>query len=386
MLKGFVDKQKIELAPIDSASPEVPLHDWPENIFAPELDQEPILEISEVQGSEGIFNGTVLDVNGVKYLFARKVLETAPEGQPDAGPLVMAELGPSRDIIFTKEIWHPEGKDDLIEDPRAYQTKDGTTIGVTVVRKAKGNKTYPGLIKIKSPEQLLTEPFPTPRIIEEFGGGDQTTPLGGIVEGKNATRIGIDEDENKIMYRPDGMNHTLQVLECTDADVSHVGFIDFPDNIPWALYKIGTTTPPEWLNKREAYIELHGINKTIDGNVVDKDTEDGMIYEYAIGAARLLRSVDETGKVSFSADNISRKAIITSDTFPELTGGRQIERHPKIRRAVYNEGAISTRNTAGELVRRELFPSQGDMRTWHTVVASDEIIANWDRTIPDKHP
>ena len=368
MIGGFVGEQEALLIPnIDPESPVDTLEVETNNLFAPELDQAPILQISEVQGSEGIFNATVLDVQGVKYLFGRKVLEAASDGQPDAGALVMAELGTIRDIISTREVWHPEGKDDLIEDPRAYQAEDGSTvIGVTVVRKALGNRTFPGLIELNSPGDLLTEPFPAPRIIDKYGGGNQTMPLGGDVEGKNATTL----RENNFMYRPDGENHTLRVLECTNDDVVYVGDINFPENIPDAEYKIGTTTPPEWLNEREAFFVFHGIT-IIDGK-----------YIYSIHTARLLREVDEIGRVSFSVDNISREAILTPDSFPELTNDRQVELHPEIRRVTYSCGGIPTRNEVGELVSEELFVNQGDMRTWNVVVAADEIIAGWNRTLP----
>jgi hypothetical protein len=351
MIGGFVGEQDVEA----------------NNLFAPELEQEPILQIGEVQGSEGIYNVTVLDVRGVKYLFGRKVLEAASDGQPDAGSLVMAELGDSRDIISTNEVWHPDDKDDLIEDPRAYQAVDGKTIiGVTVVRKAQGNRTFPGLISLNSAEDLLTEPFPTPRIIDKFGSGNHTTPLGGEVEGKNATTI----DENIIMYRPDGKNHTLRVLEYTEDDVLYVGEINFPENIPGAEHKIGTTTPPEWINEREAFFVFHGMT-IIDGK-----------YVYSIHTARLLRQADEAGEVLFSVDNISREAILTPDSFPELTNDRQVELHPDIRRVTYSCGGIPTKNASGELIREELFVNQGDMRTWNAVVAADEIIGGWDRTMP----
>ncbi len=347
------------------------------NLFALELDRDPILEISEVQGSEGIFNVAVLDVEGVKYLFGRKVQKAAINGEPDAGSLVMAELGPSRDIILTTEVWSPEDQDVLVEDPRAQQASNGRTIiGVTAVRKNDNYKTYPAIIELKSAGQLLTQPFPELRIIDRFGGGDQTTPIGEVVEGKNATTI----DEKHIMYRPDGMNHTLQVLEYNDGDVSHVGFIEFPEDIPGASYKIGTTTPPEWLNENEAFFVIHGLDKTIDGKLVDPDTIDSrIVYQYSILSARLLRKIDKSGKVSFSVDNISKKPIITPDTFPGLGDNREIELHPDIRRVTYSCGGISHRESGGKLIKEELFVNQGDKRTWVAVIAADEIIAGWKR-------
>ena len=361
-----------------SSLPEVTYEDWPDNLFAPELDQDPILSLREVNSSEGIFNVTALKIKGVRYLLGRQVEEAAPWGQPDTGPLVLAELNSDGDIVYTSKVWTPDGQAVLIEDPRADQAEDDTTtIGVTAVRRQEGNKAYPGLIILRSPEQLLIEPFPEPRIIDQFGGGEGTTPVSREVGGKGTTAI----DKTNIMYRPERMNHTLRVLKVTEDDVAHVVDINFPKNIPWAQYKIGTTTSPVWLNDKEAYIELHGINATVDGQVVDGEVEtDNMIYEYAIGTARLLRTVDKAGNVSFSVDNISRAAIITPDSFPALTGGRQVELHPDKRRAEYNCGAISTRDASGELVRRELFPNQGDKRTWYAVVDAKAIIANWDRS------
>lgn len=348
----------------------------PASLFAEELSSDPILEIGEVCGSEGIFNVTVLDIQGVKYLFGRKVTNAAGYGQPDFGSLVMAQLSPDRNIVLTSEIWRPEGKDILIEDPRAQQSGGGrTTIGVTAVRQSEGNRTYPAIMELESPNQLLSGMFPSLRIIDKFGCGDQTLPIGEIPMGKNTTSL----TEAHITYRPDGLNHTLQVLEYGGDDVRHTGFIDFPENIIGASYKIGTTTPPEWLNDREAFFVFHGLDKTIDGQVVDPSIEDSrVIYQYSILTSRLLRQ-NEGGRLSFSVDNISRRPIITPDTFPALSDGRDVELHPDQRRVTYCCGGIPTRNEANELIRVELILNQGDKRSWHGLVAADQIIASWHR-------
>jgi len=129
----------------------------------------------------------------------------------------------------------------LIEDPRADQAEDDTTtIGVTAVRRQEGNKAYPGLIILRSPEQLLIEPFPEPRIIDQFGGGEGTTPVSREVGGKGTTAI----DKTNIMYRPERMNHTLRVLKVTEDDVAHVVDINFPKNIPWLNIKSAQPLPP----------------------------------------------------------------------------------------------------------------------------------------------
>lgn len=353
------------------------LLDQSESLFAPELDQQPILEISEVQGSEGIFNVTVLDVAGVKYLFGRMVHEAAIVGEPDFGSLVMAELGPSRDIVVTTEIWSPEGQDILIEDPRASQADDGrTVIGVTAVCKNDNYRTYPALIELNTPDQLLAQPFPKLRIINKYGRGDQTTPIGEVAQGKNATTI----DDKHFMFRPDQRNHSLQVLDYDNEDASHVGFIEFPDNISGASYKIGTTTPPEWLNDKEAFFVFHGIEKLIDGRVVSPDTLDSrVVYRYSIHSARLMRQVDVSGRVSFAVDNISRQPIITPDSFPRLNDGREVELHPDIRQVTYSCGGIATKDANKQLLKLELFVNQGDKRTWLAVLAANEIIAGWRR-------
>jgi len=380
MIGGFEDGQKAQI----------------KDIFATKLEYDPVLEVNEVRVSEGIFNVTPLDIDGVTYLLGRKVEAAAPWGQPDVGPLVMSELDANRNIVSTTEILNPSSSGFSLEDPRARQTSKGTIIGVTAVSEEAGRvKAYPALIKLGTPKELLSGPFPQVRIIDKFGGGSQTAPIEGLVEGKNSTSI----DETNLIYRPEGMNHTLQVLDVANDRAAHVGFIDIPTDIPWALYKIGTTTPPEPLNDqpglndnvREFFFKFHGLNKTIDGEIVDPDTEsDDVVYRYSIGTARLLRwtGVDSDGKekVSFSVDNISREPIITPESFPVLTDGRQKELHPDKRQAVYLCGSVPTRNTAGELVREELFPNEGDMRTHNAELDVGYIVANWDRTIPSELP
>lgn len=383
-MNDLIEIQETEASPNTGLGySETGLEFSPENLFAKELDQNPIESISLVGGGEGIFNVTVLRFGDRKFALGRQVVEAAPEGEPDSGPLVMAELGPTNDIISVTKVWDPEGKNVLIEDPRALQAADGSAfIGITLVYKDEGNKTYPGYIEIVSPEQLLTGPFPETRIIRKFGPGKQPTPISGEVEGKNATSL----DEKLLMYRPSDMNHTLQVIECTEGDASHVGFIELPKNIPWARYKIGTAAPPVWLNENEAFFEIHGINKTIDGEIVDPDSTDPRVkYKYALGTARLFRTKDDDGNYSFRVDNISIEPVLTSESFPDLGDDRQVELHPEIRQALYNCSAESFYDDSGQLVRREWIPSQGDMRLWDAMIAAGEIIAGWDRTIPPEY-
>jgi hypothetical protein len=386
MLGNLIEGQEAEAAPGGGLGYlETGLPFSPENLFAPELAQNPVEYNEDLPGGERIFNGTVLDIDGTQYIFARKVVEAAPAGKPDSGPLVMARLSPEGAIIAVHEVWNPEGKDVLIEDPRALQYADGrTVIGITAVDTTKGNKTSPGIMDLINSRQLLTEPFPVTRIFERFEGS-KTTPIGGDVEGKNDTPM----DGDQVIYRPEGLDHTLQLLGYDENDAVHVAFIDFPKNIPWALYKIGTTTPPDWLNDQEAFFEFHGINKTIDGEIVDPDcVDENVIFEYGIGTCRLvrIRSEDENASPLFFVDNISWKPILTPDSFPEPTDGRQVELHPEKRRALYNCGLRkSTRNEKDELLTREIIPSQGDMRSKDVIYNAGAIIAGWDRTIPAEY-
>ena len=55
------------------------------------------------------------------------------------------------------------------------------------------------------------------------------------------------------------------------------GDIIFPTNIPWGLWRIGTTIPPIWVSPDEAILLIHGINFT-EGK-----------YIYSIGAAKIIR-------------------------------------------------------------------------------------------------
>ena len=368
MVAGFAEEQ-VKDEPPTNIDPDVEFAIDPtdvnvKNLFAPELSKNPVSEIREVGGSDGFYNGTALkDGKNNTYLLGRKVLEAAPHGQPDVGSLVLARLNPSGDIESTKEVWNPDGEGVLLEDLRACQANGKIAIGLTALDRTDGNRTYPAVMELGSIDDLLEGQLPAPRIIKKFGGGDQTTPLGGDVEGKNATTI----SENLIAYRSDAMNHALQVFDYTKDDAVHVGFIDFPENIPWAEYKIGTTTPPEWLNDSEAFFVFHGIT------IVDD------LFVYAIGTARLLREVDENGNTTFSVDNISRAPIITPDSFPKPKDGEEVELHPDIRRVTYSCGGVASRNDEGELVEQQLFVNRGDKSTWSVVVEAATIVSNWDR-------
>jgi len=398
MLSNLIEGQDDEqLSDVSLGFSDTGLEFSPKNLFAKELDQNPVESITPVKGGEGIFNVTGLVIDGRKFFLGRQLVEAAPAGEPDTGPLVLTELGPTNDIISVTEVWNPKDKNILIEDPRARQAADGSAfIGFTFVNKAEGNKTYPGWMRLRSADQLITGPFPESTIITKYGSGKQATPLSGEVEGnsdevesnsrevegKNATSL----DDELLMYRQVGEDHKLRVLKCAEGDASHVGSIEFPKNIWWAKYKIGTAAPPVWLNENEAFFEFHGLNKTIDGEIVDPDSKDPRVkFKYALGTARLFRTKDDDGNYSFRVDNISVDPVLTSESFPDLGDDRQIELHPEIRQALYNCFGESIFDENDQLVKREWVPSQGDMRLWHAMIDAGKIIAGWDRTIPAEY-
>lgn len=328
---------------------------------SPESINDSIIEIREIPGTDSFYNAAAWEYNGITHLLGRQVESAGEYGEPDVGSLVLKTMGEDGNIATSKEVWQPnESGDILLEDARALPLSDGRiAFGITAVDR---NKTPHPAVLIISTEELTNGTLPKPKIIESLGEGDQTTPLGDSTSeltGKNVTAI----DSNLFAFRPEGdnYNHQLRVFQYhEDGSVSHQQYINFPKNIPWAEWRIGTTLPPVWINDKEAIFPIHGINK-----VANK-------YVYSIGSARLVK--DENGVLS--VDNISSENLINPDLFTEMYDSDEVELHSE-RRVVYCCGGIPIKGTDGELNRLKLYVNVGDRRTVEVTLSLAALTKGW---------
>ena len=139
-----------------------------------------------------------------------------------------------------------------------------------------------------------------------------------------------------------------------------------PKNIPWAQFKIGTTTSPIWLNEHEAVLLIHGIRRTENNKL-----------EYSIGSSRLLK--DEKGILSI--DNISPEPLIYPDLFNGPFDTRETELHEE-RRVVYLCGALAVRDVNDDLEYIKAYPNVGDKRTVEVILPVVNITKGWKRHNP----
>lgn len=357
---------------------------------------ETIEKIREIPGTDGFYNAAAWEIDNQTYLLGRKVEVAGGQGEPDVGSLVLITLNEKGDISSSEKVWEHESGGPSLEDVRALPLLDGRiSLGLTYVTCDNGNHIpHPAVMTIESIEDLkeglsqlkvirylgktafiqtyvgqvaidnMTQK--TSPDIEVINGvvGDQATPLGedsGGLEGKNVTSI----DPNLYAFRPEGdiNNHRLQVFDYNhEAKAHHKQYIDFPTDIPWGEYKMGTTMPPIWINKNEAVFIIHGI-KIINNK-----------YVYSIGTARMLR--DDEGNLS--VDNVSQKSIINPDSFVGNLNSDEVELHGE-RRVVYCCGGIPITGKDGELDHIKLYVNVGDKRTVEVTVSASKIINNWDR-------
>lgn len=366
---------------------------------------EAIEGIREIPGTEGFYNAAAWEVNGKTYLLGRQVETANGKGKPDSGSLVLLTLGSDGNIVSSKEVWQPKVGEDLLEDARALLLPDGRiAFGLTsVAREGDDYIPYPAVI-ITSTEELMERILPKPKVIKAMGRiasklvslvqeeddyrapirlpepevikvmgkGDQTTPLGedtSVSAGKNVTALSPD----LFAFRSEGdnNNHRLKVFgyQQEDGEVTFKQSLDFSKDKPqWCEHRIGTTMPPVWLNKEEAFLPIHGI-KIVDGK-----------YVYSIGTARLFR--DENGILS--VDNISQKPIIDPDLFAGMFNSDEIELHSE-RRVVYCCGGIPICNDSGELEHLKMYVNVGDKRTVEVTISMGRIIKGWQRNGVDRN-
>ncbi|MGB3019955.1 MAG: hypothetical protein WBB58_01920 [Microgenomates group bacterium] len=281
----------------------------------PPEDKRVISEIREIPGLNNMFNaGAWLTTRGETMLLLRQVLEPGQPGQPDSGPLVNMNLGKPEDLIelelmgnnvINKEVvWHPEGKDSLLEDPRVVIIGDGRVmVGMTAVE---ARVPYPAITYLEQDSISKIEPS-TVRIIRDFGPGKNMTPI----------------DSSTFFFRQEKNHHKLLVLSWDENNdrIDKTGELEFPKDIDWASWRVGTGSPPIWINEREALMIFHGIK-----------VENGL-YVYSVGKAMLYK--DDNGK--YSLTHIDRTPLLHPDDFITKEDGSPLvpDLHPELRRVLY---------------------------------------------------
>lgn len=275
----------------------------------------------------------------------REVSRAGEKGEPDTGILKLFEIDKDGKILHERVIWQPLYDGINLEDPRALQLPNkNLIIGLTCVLRDKTGQPvpFPAIAKIdykKSWKQNLP-PF---LVIDTFGPGKNITPI----------------DNNTYLFRPEATeyNHMILVFSLDSQVPQKLGDIQFPLDLPWAAWRIGTTMPPIWLTPTEGLFIIHGITKQIiDG--YEK-------YIYSIGRAKLTRIKNEFKVL------VAPEPILTPDDFLDKDGVSLVdELHPEIRRVVYSCGGIIKKGKKDSL---SLYVNVGDRSTFEVDFSLDEL-------------
>lgn len=285
--------------------------------------------------------------NDSVYFIGREVTRPGTRGEPDTGILKLFEINKAGAVVSERLIWKPVYNGINLEDPRALELPNETLlIGLTAVLRDKRGKPlpFPAIIKIDSHSSWNQE-LPPFLVVTTFGPGKNLTPV----------------DNVTYLFRPDDptYNHKILVFSLHRQVPEKLADIEFPKNLTWAKWRIGTAMPPIWLNEYEALFIVHGISiHTIRG--VKK-------YVYSLGRAKLTRSQN-----SFSV-MVCPEPILTPDDFVKESGAPLVrELHPKQKRVVYSCGGIIKRDKRDTL---SLYVNVGDRTTFEVELSMAELKA-----------
>jgi predicted GH43/DUF377 family glycosyl hydrolase len=275
----------------------------------------------------------------------REVANAGAVGEPDTGILKLFEVNKEGVIIQERVIWSPIYEGINLEDPRVLQSENENLIIClsAILRDKKGTPVpFPAIVKIDSLISWKQE-LPPFLIIGTFGAGKNLTPI----------------DDSTYLFRPEGVNyfHRILVFSLISQIPEKLGEIEFPTDLPWASYKIGTTMPPIWITQNEALFIIHGISvQKIDG--LEK-------FVYHIGRAKLIRK-NNSFKVIVAPD-----PILTPDDFLDKDGKPLVqELHPETRRVVYACGGVIKKTPQETL---SLYVNVGDRTTYEVEFSLDEL-------------
>lgn len=275
----------------------------------------------------------------------REVAAAGGIGEPDTGILKLFEISKDGEVLNERVIWKPLYDGINLEDPRALQLpNENLIIGLTcVLRNKRGEPVpFPAIVKIdylNSWKQNLP-PF---LVIDTFGPGKNITPI----------------DNTTYLFRPDSAeyNHKILVFSLQSQVPEKLGDIEFPLDLPWAKWRIGTAMPPIWLTPHEALFIIHGITME---NVDGKEK-----YIYSIGRAKLIRKKNKFEVI------VAKEAILTPDDFLNKEGQPLVEElHPEFRRVLYSCGGIIKKNMQDAL---SLYVNVGDRKTFEVAFSLSEL-------------
>lgn len=282
--------------------------------------------------------------NSLNFI-GREVAAAGEKGEPDTGILKLFEVNEDGSVINEKILWRPIYEGINLEDPRALELpKENLIIGLTaVLRDKKGLPIpFPAIVKIDSIDTWKKE-LPPFLIIDSFGPGKNLTPI----------------SRHTYLFRPDAPEyfHKLLVFSLHSQIPEKLDDIEFPTNLPWASWRIGTTMPPIWLTQNEALFIIHGISiKKIDGK--EK-------YIYSIGKAKLIRNKNKFKVI------VGKDPILTPDDFLDDKGFPLVnELHPELRRVVYSCGGVIKKNSPDML---SLYVNVGDRTTFEVKMSLEEL-------------
>jgi len=275
----------------------------------------------------------------------REVTTPGKKGEPDTGILKLFEVDKTGDILQEKVIWKPIYEGINLEDPRVLELpNENLIVGLTaVLRDKKGLPIpFPAIVKIDSVNSWKKE-LPPFLVIDTFGPGKNLTPI----------------DTSTYFFRPDdpSYNHKLLVFSLHSQIPEKIGEVQFPTDLPWAKWRIGTTMPPVWLTETEALFIIHGISlEELNGK---------KRYIYSIGRAKLIKNGDTFEVV------VARDPIITPDDFLDPLGAPLVEElHPEIRRVVYSCGGVIKKDDPDTLA---LYVNVGDKTTFEVELSMSEL-------------
>ncbi len=283
-------------------------------------------------------------VSGNTILLVREVTQAAPKGEPDRGAILRLELDPSGQVLNETVVWQPDQEDrQHLEDTRALLLPDGRVqLGLTaVIRQGEVFVPYPALTTLEATNWRAE--LPPVVVFQNLGPGKNTTPL----------------SEQEFLFRRDDQacSHELAVCRVDGSQAELLSTIQFPTDLPWARWRIGTTLPPLWQTTTEALLIIHGI--TITDNR----------YIYSLGKAKLSRKGD------LYQVEIWPEPLLTPDSFRGSDEDPlQTELHQE-RRVVYACGGVQ-KEVDNSLVLA-LFVNVGDRRTVEVHLPMAELKAPW---------
>jgi len=283
--------------------------------------------------------------DGTLSFIGREVTQAGKAGEPDTGILKLFEMSNTGEIVREKVLWKPLYDGINLEDPRALLLPNDTLIiGVTaVVRNKKGEPVpFPAIVKIDSIHSWM-EQLPPFLFIDTFGPGKNITPI----------------DNTTYLFRPEPLDyhHKILVFSLRSQIAEKIGDIEFPTNLPWASFRVGTAMPPIWLSETEALLIFHGITiEMINGHPK---------YVYTIGRSKLIR------KDNVFTIVVAPEPIVTPDDFLNSEGKPLVqELHPELRRVVYSCGGIVKKDSKDIL---SLYVNVGDRTTFNVEFSLHEL-------------